>query len=106
MEEEQCGLKVEKVEREAWQVVKLLEWAGGPGGGNAAIRSQRPCGSGCIFLQHIPPCCCVFHDKNVITAVPTSIPRGSWLHVQKQLIGLALFAGQVHSKVEKQKWGF
>lgn len=78
----------------------------GPGGGNAAIRSQRPCGSGCIFLQHIPPCCCVFHDKNVITAVPTSIPRGSWLHVQKQLIGLALFAGQVHSKVEKQKWGF
>lgn len=29
MEEEQCGLKVEKVEREAWQVVKLLEWAEG-----------------------------------------------------------------------------
>lgn len=78
----------------------------GPGVGNATIRSQRRWGSRCIFLQYIPPCYCVFHHKNLITTVLASIPRGSLLHVQKQLIGLALFAGQVHSKVEKQKWGF
>lgn len=69
------------------------------------MKSERSEGYSFIFFQYLP-CVTVFQGKNLMTTLLTFTLRSDFSHMQKKHIELALFAGKVQSKVEKQKWGF